>query len=117
MNQKLQQTVKTLSEREMISGIVWIIIGALQCLSMVGIICGAYNIYVAVLTLKRSKQVLNPWPGIVQFYDSWLTSIIICIVMNVLFGGVIGVVGALYDLFALRGYVLSNKAVLQEAGL
>jgi hypothetical protein len=35
----------------------------------------------------------------------------------VLFGGVIGVVGALYDLFAIRGYVLSNKAVFQEAGL
>lgn len=117
MDQKLKQVVTTLSEREKISGIIWIVIGAMQCLSFVGIICGAYNIYAGIMTLKRSKQVLTPWPGIVNFYQSWLTSIIIAIVMNVIFGGVFGVIGALYDLFAIRGYVLENKNVFAQAGL
>ena len=117
MNQKLQQVSQTLSQREMISGIIWIVIGALQCVSIIGCICGAYNIYAGIMTLKRSKQVLRPWPGIVNYYEGWLTSIIIAIVVNLIIGGGIGVIGALYDLFAIRGYVLENKAVYQQAGL
>ena len=117
MSEKLQQVTKTLSEREKISAIIWLVIGILQCLTGVGIIAGAWNIYAAYTTYKRSSQVLTPWQGIVQFYEKWMTNIIIAIVINLIVGGVVGVAGALYDMFMIRQYVLENKAVFEEAGL
>jgi len=46
-----------------------------------------------------------------------MNSIIIGLVINLIVGGVIGVAGSLYDMFAVRSYVLDNKAVFEEAGL
>lgn len=113
----LQNVTKTLSEREKTAGIIWLVIGILQCLSCVAIICGAWNIYAATTRFKQAQSVLNPWKGIVATYDAWQKNIIIGIVINVLFGGVIGVAGSLYDFLAVRDYVLSNKKVFEEAGL
>lgn len=117
MSENLSNVTKSLSEKEKVSAIIWLVIGIMQCLSFAFIISGAWNIYAAVTRFKQSKLVLNPWPGIVDSYDKWMTSIIISIVINVIFGGVIGVAGSLYDLFVIRNYVLSNKQVFQEAGL
>lgn len=113
----LQSVTKSLSEKEKIAAIIWLIIGILQCFSFVFILSGAWNIYAAITRFKRSNSVLQPWKGIVNTYDKELTGIIISIVVNVIFGGVIGVAGALYDLFAVRDYVLKNRKVFEEAGL
>ena len=113
----LQTASKTLSEREKIAAIIWLVIGIGQCLSGVLIISGAWNIYAAITRFKQSKAVLTPWKGIVSNYDSWMTNIIIGLVINLVFGGVIGVAGSLYDMFAVRNFVLSNKQVFEEAGL
>ena len=114
MENKHQQCVKTLSEREKISAILWIIIGILQVISLAGIICGAWNIYCAYCRFKQSKAVLTPYSGLVKSYDNWMTNIIVSIVINVLLGGVIGVAAAIFDLLAIRGYVLENKATFEE---
>jgi hypothetical protein len=53
----------------------------------------------------------------VEQYDKSLTGIIISIVINLILGGIIGVAGALYDMFMIRGYVLENKAVFEEETL
>ena len=117
MNNNLSTVTKTLSDREKISAIVWLIIGICQCLSFVCIVSGAWNIYASISRFKQAKLVLNPWRGIVNSYDSWISNIIIGIVINVLFGGMIGVAGSIYDLIAVRGYVLSNRQVFEQAGL
>ena len=91
MDTKYTQCVKTLSEREKISAILWLIIGIIQVVTFVGVICGAWNIYCAVCRLKQSKAVLTPYPGLVKSYDKWLTNIIISLVINLVLGGVIGV--------------------------
>ena len=91
------------------------IIGIIQCLSCALIIAGVWNIYVAITRFKQAEAVKNPWPGLVENYDNWMTSIIINIVINVVFGGVIGVAGGLYDLLAVRAYVLDNKEIFNEA--
>ncbi len=113
----LDTVVKTLSEREKLSAIFWLVVGIIQCLSCVGIICGAWNVYASVSRFKQSKAVLTPWQGIVNSYDKWMSSIITGIVINVLFGGVIGVAASIYDMVAIRGYVLENRKVFEENGL
>lgn len=58
-----------------------------------------------MICFRQYKAVLTPWSGIVG------------LVINVVFGGVIGAAGSLYDLFLVLGYVLENKNVFAEAGL
>lgn len=113
----LQTVTKTLSDREKISAIIWIIIGALQIICCVTLIAGGWNIYAGIMSLKRANNVLQPWPGIVKSYEDSLTSMIIGLVINLLFGGVIGVAGSIYDLLAIRDYVLKNRKVFEDAGL
>ena len=117
MSEKLSNVTKTLSEREKISAIIWVVIGAMQVLSGLCIIAGIWNLYCAYTRFKQSKAVLNPWPGMVEQYDKSLTGIIISIVINLILGGIIGVAGALYDMFMIRGYVLENKAVFEEENI
>ena len=114
MENKHAQCVKTLSEREKLSAIFWLVIGILQVVSFVGVICGAWNIYCAYCRFKQSKAVLTPYPGLVKSYDNWMTTIIISIVINLILGGVIGVAAALFDMFGIRNYVLENKATFEE---
>ena len=54
MSEKLSSVTKTLSEREKISAIIWLIIGAIQVISMAGIIAGAWNLYCAYTRFKQS---------------------------------------------------------------
>ena len=117
MPQDLQQVTKTLSDREKISAIIWIIIGALQCLSFVAVVAGGWNIYAGVSRLKQSNAVLQPWKGIVKSYEDSQTNIIIGLVINLFLGGVIGVIGSIFDLVAIRGYVLENRQVFEKYGL
>lgn len=114
---ELQNVSKTLSEREKLSAIIWLVIGILQVLSIAFFVSGAWNIYAAITRFKQAQAVLNPWKGIVKSYDNWMSNIIIGLVINLIFGGMFGVLGSLYDMFAVRGYVLSNRKVYEDAGL
>ncbi len=111
MEKNYKQYTETLSSREKTAAIVWLIIGILQICSFAGVICGIYNVFASFSRFKQAKLVLTPYSGFVKSYDKWLTNIIIGIVLNVLFGGVIGVACSIYDLIAVRGYVLANKEV------
>ena len=51
--------------------------------------------------------------GIVAEYDRMLASTIVFIVLNILFGAIIGVAGAVFDLFN-RSYALSNAQYLED---
>ncbi len=113
----LQTVTKTLSDREKISAVFWLIIGIVQCLSFVGIIAGGWNIYVAITRFKQSNAVLTPWQGIVKSYENSFTNIIIGLCVNFFLGGIIGVAASLYDIFAIRDYVLKNRYVFEQAGL
>ena len=117
MSEKLKKVATDLSEKEKLAAIIWLIIGITQCLSIALFISGAWNIYAAITRFKQSKAVLQPWPGIVQAYDKWQSNIIIAAVINLIFGGVYGLIGCAYDYFVIRKYVLDNKAVFEEAGL
>ena len=101
--------LENLSSRIQVSAIIWIIIGALQILGMVTVLLGAYNIYVGIQNLNYSKKILTYPVGIVAGQES-LTMPIVMLVLNLVLGGVIGVVGSIYDILGIRGYVMQNKA-------
>ena len=114
MEKNYKQYTETLSSREKTAAIIWLIIGILQILSFAGIICGVYNVVASISRFKQANLVLTPYAGFVKSYDKWITNIIIGIVFNVIFGGVIGVACSIYDLVAVRGYVLENKETFDE---
>ena len=98
---------KSLAEKEKLSFIIWLIIGIFQCLSVVTIIAGAWNIYMAIQTYNFTKELERCPRGVFARYEGQMNSLIISLVLNLIFGGVIGVVGTIYDYFT-RDYVMKN---------
>lgn len=127
---------QTLADRERASAIVWTVIAGFQgiigiattnALLFLGSLAdmplgwggfmllalAGYNGYGAYCSFQRVKRVLSRQHGIVWEYDKMLTSCIIFIVLNALFGAVIGVAGAVFDLFN-RNYALNNAQYLED---
>ena len=135
--QPYQKTpTQTLASRENASAIVWTIIASLQGLIALCTVCGlsllgnllglplglggvlmlalaAYNGYGAYCSFQRVKRVQARQRGIVAEYDRILASCIVFIVLNTLFGALIGVAGAVFDLFN-RNYALNNAQYLED---
>ena len=109
--EKKREVIRKISEYEKTSGTIWIVIGILQCLSVVGIFCGIWNIIIGVQRSKYSKEISIYSTGIVETFEGQLTSLIIFLVINIFFGAVIGVIGAVFDMF-VRNYVLENRAII-----
>lgn len=127
---------QTLADRERASAVVWTVVAGLQGiialltisgLSLIGSLIGiplawggllmlalaSYNAYGAYCSFRRVKRVLERRRGIVWEYDKMLVTSIVFIVLNVIFGAVIGVAGAVFDLFN-RYYALNNAPYLED---
>jgi uncharacterized membrane protein YedE/YeeE len=115
----LDEVINKLSIMEFASGIAWAVIATAQIIGgfffgMWWIMaCGGWNVYVACSAIKRGGTVKQPYPGMVDEYRDSLVSIIIFIVINIVIGGVIGVVGCLFSLY-IRNYVIKNEMVLKQ---
>ena len=108
--QMLRQNIGT---REMVSGIIWICVGGIQTLISIFafwylIFVGIWNIVFGIKRVnKKDKLLYMSNDEIYNDYSSRLSSIIVFLVLNVLFGGIIGIAGAIYDL-VVRNYVIQN---------
>lgn len=105
---EVDASFRKLSDYEKTSGIIWLIIGIIQICTMIGVLCGAWNIYVAITRMKSSKELLSHPSDVVERYENSLSSTIVIMVLNLFFGAVIGIAGALFDLY-VRNYVMSNR--------
>ena len=82
---------------------------------------GAWGIYMAIVHFKKSKNVLAPKAGTVEAYEKSFIfekstgGVMISLLMAVLFGNVIHVLCALYDMLFVREYALDNKDALNAA--
>lgn len=101
------QYFKKLSDYEKTSGIIWLVIGIIQICTLIGAICGVWNIIIACSRIKYSNELLNNPKNTVQNFENQLSGIIIIMVINIFLGALIGVIGAAFDLF-VRDYVLTN---------
>ena len=112
-----RKAAKSVITRMNISVVFWIIIAACQILGGIPllifgygvsmILCGGWNIYATVSRIKTIKAFKEQPQLIYPYYESSLNNILIFLIINVIFGGVIGVFASLYDLL-LRHYVIKH---------
>lgn len=120
-----KNVLQSLSEKEKLAGIVWIVVASIQVLLGIGIVSfwnytyfyliliGGWNYYAASTRFKYSKQLLVNPIGVYQHYEKSLASVIVFIVLNAVLGGIVGVAGAIYDL-VVRNYAMTNKEALMS---
>ncbi|MBO4241955.1 MAG: hypothetical protein J5883_01600 [Clostridiales bacterium] len=78
------------------------------------ILCGIWNLYAVSQQYKRAKTFLKYPSMIYPYFRDSLNAILIMIAVNFFFGGIIGVIGGLYDL-SVRDYVLKHEKELKAA--
>ena len=112
------RAVRTVVRRMRVSAVVWIIIACFQILIGLPLIlfgiglsmiaCGGWNIYASISRLNAADAFKKSPRLIYPYFERSLDRIVIVLVINVIFGGVIGVIGSICDLI-LRSYVMSHK--------
>lgn len=112
--------LNTLSTRVKTSGIIWLVIGILQIILGIFVnwfllIVGALNIISSVQDMNYSKKVMDCPDDIVKKFEP-LTGPIITLIYNLIFGGVIGVVGSIYYFVGIRSFVMENKTAFSQMG-
>lgn len=112
--------LNSLSQKLQTNGIIWLVIGILQVLGGVCfgfneflMIVGVLNIFSSINDMKYSKALLANPTEIVKHFEP-LTGPIITLVYNLVLGGVIGVVGSIYYLVAIRSFVMENKVAFSN---
>ncbi|MCD7778864.1 MAG: hypothetical protein LUH47_10265 [Clostridiales bacterium] len=98
---------------EAMSSIAWLIIGIIQIVLIYTAAAGIWNIITAIMCLRNCKNIVEGNPNVVPYFESRQTWIIIAAVINLVLGGVIGVVLALLEMW-LRSYVLKNRSVFEN---
>ena len=87
-------------------------IAILQILSIILIIAGIWNLIAIISKWKLPKRILERDVFLPSEYES-ITGLIIILVVNLLLGGVLGVVLVGFD-FYIRGLVLDNRNLFTE---
>ena len=90
--------------------ILWIVCGALQVLTCVGVIAGVWNIIIGARELKANGNIQVGNRSVYDTYDNSLTSLIIGAVINFVFGLLVGCALSAYE-FYIRDQVLKNRRV------
>lgn len=113
-----QSIIDVISNRIKTNGIIWTVIAGIQIfLGLFGawpfLIVSILNLVSSIQDLKYSKKFPQNPAGIVAKVKP-LAGSIITLVYNLLIGGVIGVIGSIYYLVAVRGYVLENEQAFLE---
>lgn len=105
--------LNTLSQRINTNAIIWIAIGALQLLggifvNWVLLVVGVLNIISSIQDMNYRKTLLQKPTGIVAKFEP-IVGPVITLIYNLVFGGIIGVVGSIYYFVAIRNFVMENK--------
>ena len=110
--------ISQLSSYEKTSGIVWIIIAVIQLI--IGIyfwwilIMGVWNIFAGISRINTSNSIMKTPVGVYESFNKSLASIIIFMILNICIGGIVGVVGCIFD-FVARNYAVNNGDLLLSA--
>ena len=105
---------------------IWLILGIYQCviglplimffgygLTTIGL--GIWNIIQSMKKKKMAEQYYRDPTGIVAAMESSQTLVIVFLILNVLFGGLLGVAGAVYDL-TIISFVTGNRQAFEAMG-
>jgi hypothetical protein len=106
-----ENTIRRLADYERVSGVLWIVLGIIQCLTIVLIIAGIWNIFGGRSRLKMSGRIRERDSGVPSAYRG-IGGLILMLIINLIFGGVIGVVLVIFD-FVVRDQVLSHAYLFE----
>lgn len=97
---------------EVISNIAWIVIGIVQCVTLYAAAAGVWNIINAIVSLRNVKNIQPGNAAVVPYFDSRKVWLIVLAVVNLVLGGVVGVLLVLFEWY-LRDYVLRNRSAFE----
>lgn len=103
-------TIRQIADYERISGYVWIVLGVIQIVTVVGIVAGIWNIVAGRSRLQIVPRILARDAAIPAELDH-VTGLVIIGALNLFLGGVIGLAFVGFDFF-IRDKVLSNRHLL-----
>lgn len=103
--------VRRIGDYVRLSGIFWIVLGGLQILSVIGIIAGIWNIFAGITRLSAAKRIMARDPRVIDDFRG-IAGLVVIAAVNLLLGGVIGVVFAGFD-FVIRDKILSNTRLFE----
>lgn len=107
-----QTLCRRLSDYARWSGWAWLTLGVLQVLSVVGVIAGLWNIYVATTRIKWAPQIAARQYTVPRAVES-LVGYAVIGVINLFFGAAIGIAFVLVDLY-VRDQILKNRHLFTE---
>ena len=110
--------IDTICQRLQINGIIWIVIGSVQIyigltVQWFVMVIGLLNILCAIVDLTIAKNFPQKPVGLIK-RSKPLAGHIFILIYNLFVGGVIGVVGSIYYLLAVRQYVITNEAAFRK---
>lgn len=104
-------TVKRIATYEKVSGYFWIALGILQCLLVVSVIAGIWNIFAGISRIRAAGDIEQRSPDVPAMFEG-VGQLIIIGLINLFLGGIIGVVCVGLD-FYVRSLVLSNRHLFE----
>ena len=124
--QNQKNMILILSQKNQTNAIIWISVGIIQILASLytityfGFFSGIWTLAVGIINIfsgyqdfNYSKELLKRPVAIISRYES-MTPIIISLAYNLILGGLIGIVGAIYAM-TIRSFVLSNRDIFVQA--
>jgi uncharacterized membrane protein len=100
-------TIQQIADYERISGYVWIVLGVIQIVTVIGIIAGIWNVFAGWTRLKIVPNILARNADIPESFEG-ISGLVIIGILNAVLGGVIGLIFVAFDFF-VRDKVLSNR--------
>ena len=113
-NEALNTVIKKLNN----SYQIWLIVGICQIVFgfwyVTPIFFGAWNIYCAVNRKKLAAAFRQNPAGLADTAKSWKDNIVVFIILNAIFGALIGVLSCAYD-YSIASYVTQHEEELRAA--
>jgi hypothetical protein len=110
-----ESTIRRIADYERVSGILWIVIGVFQCLTLVGLIAGIWNIVAGISRIRIVPIILQRGSGVPSAFEG-IGQLIVIGIINLMLGGLIGVLFVIFD-FVIRDMVLRNRHIFEQAVL
>jgi len=99
--------IRRIADYERISGVLWILLGAIQILLIYTAIAGIWNIVAGFSRVNIVKRIKNREATVPPEFDK-ISGLIIVAIINLLLGGLIGLLFVAFD-FYIRDKIISNK--------
>lgn len=113
-----QETIRRIGDYARLSGWFWIVLGIVQCLTIFlfyffGPVVGIWNIIAGISRLKMVGLIQQRDASVPARYEG-MTGLILIGIVNLILGGIIGVVFVMLD-FLIRDKVLTNRNLFTQS--